>query len=533
MANPSLQIGNGKFAIKENELLGYSSSGTRFFPIPITMTRATLGTRVNPSGLIEDVELLGSELVDCGNFECAVPTDSWSTGTGWDISGGVANFDSTGQSTNSLLQQVVSENIDGIVNVDFSSGINTYTFNNGVKTFTLNFTFSKTSGTDRIRVITSGSTLYFSALNGDGLIGSINNVSVKEATIDGLARVDYTDGTGSLLVEPQRTNLVTYSEDFSQWSLSNSTLISDYSDSIFGGKKSYLMTSTASPSAIYTAISSTNNTQTFFVKKGNHNYIQILNFGSSQFYGNFDIDSGIVGSKGTLTDSSTIEDLGNGWYKISCYFVGSITSTRLYFSESLTAAYGGGTTSSGLTVELAGCQSEVGSYPTSYIKTQGSSVTRNQDQYSKAGISNLINSEEGVLFVEVAALSDDGTNRYLSISDGTTSNYIYFRFVSTSNTVLMRTVVATSTINTLQTAISDTTAYNKFAFKWKSGDYAFWINGVEALVDTSATIFSADVLNTIEFSFPTAGGGGFPSKVKQLQVYKTSLSDTQLAALTS
>ena len=89
-------------------------------------------------------------------------------------------------------------------------------------------------------------------------------------------------------------------------------------------------------------------------KKGNHNYIQILNFGSSQFYGNFDIDSGIVGSKGTLTDSSTIEDLGNGWYKISCYFVGSITSTRLYFSESLTAAYGGGTTSSGLTVELAG-----------------------------------------------------------------------------------------------------------------------------------------------------------------------------------
>ena len=62
MANPSLQIGNGKFAIKENDLLGYSSSGTRFFPIPITMTRATLGTRVNPSGLIEDVALLGSEL---------------------------------------------------------------------------------------------------------------------------------------------------------------------------------------------------------------------------------------------------------------------------------------------------------------------------------------------------------------------------------------------------------------------------------------------------------------------------------------
>ena len=51
------------------------------------------------------------------------------------------------------------------------------------------------------------------------LLASIDNVSVKEATIDNLPRVDYTDGTSSLLVEPQRTNLVTYSEDFTaMWS---------------------------------------------------------------------------------------------------------------------------------------------------------------------------------------------------------------------------------------------------------------------------------------------------------------------------
>ena len=51
--------------------------------------------------------------------------------------------------------------------------------------------------------------------NGTGYF-SIDNVSVKEATIDNLPRVDYTDGTSSLLVEPQRTNLITYSEDFSR-----------------------------------------------------------------------------------------------------------------------------------------------------------------------------------------------------------------------------------------------------------------------------------------------------------------------------
>ena len=86
MANPSLQIGNGKFAIKENDLLGYSSSGTRFFPIPITMTRATLGTRVNPSGLIEDVALLGSELVTNGDFACTDPDAVWNKGYRLDYS---------------------------------------------------------------------------------------------------------------------------------------------------------------------------------------------------------------------------------------------------------------------------------------------------------------------------------------------------------------------------------------------------------------------------------------------------------------
>ena len=68
MANPSLQIGNDNWAIKEDDLLGYSKAGTRFVPEPITMTRASAGTRVNSEGLVETVELLGSELVDNGSF---------------------------------------------------------------------------------------------------------------------------------------------------------------------------------------------------------------------------------------------------------------------------------------------------------------------------------------------------------------------------------------------------------------------------------------------------------------------------------
>ena len=44
------------------------------------------------------------------------------------------------------------------------------------------------------------------------------------------------------------------------------------------------------------------------------------------------------------------------------------------------------------------------SYATSYIPTSGSTVTRNQDIFTRDGIGSLINSTEGVLFVEMAAL---------------------------------------------------------------------------------------------------------------------------------
>ena len=68
MEKPSLEIGNSNWAIKEGELLGYNRVGNDYLPIPITMTRASAGTRVNPEGLVEDVELLGSELVTNGDF---------------------------------------------------------------------------------------------------------------------------------------------------------------------------------------------------------------------------------------------------------------------------------------------------------------------------------------------------------------------------------------------------------------------------------------------------------------------------------
>ena len=521
MANPSLQIGNGKFAIKENDLLGYSSSGTRFFPIPITMTRSTLGTRVNPSGLIENVALLGDELVSCGSFDCADPDAVWSRGTGWTISGGKATH--TG-ATGNLSQDVgiggkaifltfdILSIADGVCNVYDVSNATTYA------------SFS-TTGTK---------TLYFQSVSNS--IGfrsnstnvSIDNVSVKEATIDGLARVDYTDGTASLLAEPQRTNLITYSEDFSQsfWTKQEILITSNATSSPSGdvNASKIIPTSVSSTHQLSktSLISSQICTMSLYAKEEGLSTFHFLD-GDNGFHGSiFNLSDGTFTNQGTGLGS--IENMGNGWYR--CIVTVETTGYRLYIPNS-SSTYTGNDVDG---IYIFGAQLEAGSYPTSYIKTQGSSVTRNQDEYTKTGISDKINSEEGVLFLEMSALADDGTSRCISIFQNG-SNFIKFIYSATSNRVDYVAFSGGNVSCNITNVISNTTINTKFALKWKVNDFALWINGTEVGTDSSGdTPLGMDKMN-----FTDEGGSGnkFFGKIKQLQVFKTALSDSELATLTT
>ena len=97
----------------------------------------------------------------------------------------------------------------------------------------------------------------------------------------------------------------------------------------------------------------------------------------------------------------------------------------------------------------------------------------------------------------------------------------------------MRVNIGGVTINTLTYVSPDTTIFSKVALKWKGGDYAFWVNGIERGADTSATSFGAGVLNEILCDFPTGSGAGFPSNTKQVAVFNEALSDSELATLTT
>ena len=133
------------------------------------------------------------------------------------------------------------------------------------------------------------------------------------------------------------------------------------------------------------------------------------------------------------------------------------------------------------------------------------------------------------MFVEVAALANDGTTREMALSDGGASNRIELRYISSNNVIQAVIRGAASTI-VLSYALTDATEFAKVAVKYKSGDYALWVNGVERV----PSITPGTPTGLSEFAFDDgAGNFNIYAKIKQVMIFNTALSDSELEELTS
>ena len=222
-----------------------------------------------------------------------------------------------------------------------------------------------------------------------------------------------------------------------------------------------------------------------------------------------------------------IETNINGYDRFEAIFSitdGSLNSIlRFYFGSII----GAGNSS----ISYWGHQLEEGLYATSYIPTNGSAVTRVQDVANNFGDVNTFNSEEGTLFVEMAALSNDSVIEGLSLSDGgITERIVIFKW-NTSNTYRFRLVTGGNQYD-FSFTVPDITASNKLAFCWNNGNVSVYVNGIEEDSTALGYSFVANTLNGFQFD----GGNGtskFKGKVKQVQVYKEALTDAQLITLTT
>ena len=381
----------------------------------------------------------------------------------------------------------------------------------------------------------------FELFKNTGFSGSITNISVKEITDDtDLPRINYTDGCGSWLLEPQSTNLITYSEDFSQWNNYITTPTLNSATSPSGYVNAAKLTSSGAFGSLNLTISKSssalNYTQSVFVKAVNYSIVNLISYGSSsanRAQVSFDLSDGSISSaasvNGNYTNpSESIEDYGNGWYRISLSFT-SDTSVEvrphIQFPVQMT---------SDDYVLLWGFQIEQQSYATSYIPTNGAIATRLADVATNSGNSTLINSTEGVLYGEILKKQDNNDDFILislnNAASNSDANSVTIGFNSSYSFFLR--VKSPSGSYTNQTIIANKNQFYKVALKYKSGDISVWIDGVEVATSTVAFSF-AEVLDNLSFDFNGNGILPFYGKVKAVAVYKEALTDAQLQSLTT
>jgi hypothetical protein len=371
----------------------------------------------------------------------------------------------------------------------------------------------------------------------------VNKEGLIETVATGVSRLDYSDGgCPSLLLEPQRTNLVTYSESFSNayWTKTGSSVVSGFAspsaDSPLGAFKLVEDASTGEHRIVTTAFVVSNGTahsQSYFVKYLNTQWIQINRGQEGVGYLNFDLINGVVGFTGGITNYK-ISVMSNGWYRISInytvtgtYATAGISILKTNVNARYETYLGNGTSG----VYIYGAQLEAGSYATSYIPTAGAISTRLQDVANGAGDASMFNDSEGVLYAEISALADDGTNRFISLTDGSNDNRILFGYRAASNQVFARIEGNNSASVDLTNVVSDTKIVIKLAIYYDSSfNYKMYINGF--LVDDGIGTDSIIGLDRLDFTNAT-GTENFYGNVKQIQYYNTALTDAELISLTT
>jgi hypothetical protein len=347
-----------------------------------------------------------------------------------------------------------------------------------------------------------------------------NAAGLWESVANNVPRLHYPVGGGcpSVLVEPQRTNLLLRSQEFDDayWAKINSSVTPNSITSPDGTVNADKLIDTTNTSVhqIDTTItlSTGNYSVSVYAKKSELEQFSFTTTGGgmSTQVTLFDVN---LGTK--LSGNGTILNEGNGWYRCTQNFnvltAGSVVvSIRLYKSGGATFT---GTGTDGVFIWQA--QLEQATEASSIIPTTSAAVTRNTDLIRKTSITTFLNGLEGTFAVNIKAFSNSGTNRFISISDGTANNRIVIRH-STSNKIEFQVRIGGIFIITLTDAVTNILESNEVVIKYKSGNSALKVNGVEKATSTASFSTTPTTFDTIGFDDGTSGGNFFQGELKSL-----------------
>ena len=338
-----------------------------------------------------------------------------------------------------------------------------------------------------------------------------------------------------LLIEEQRTNLIGNSEDLQNYATTgaitqNSTVAPDgtmTADTLTMDVGSGEYRIRSFPGAITSAF-----TASIYAKKGTHRYLQLRTNGGGG-WANFDLETG--SSSAYSGASASIFNAGNGWYRCCCtYAASSPNNHSVSMVSSMTSGYPEFITGTGTeSFFMWGYQIEVGSFATSYIKSNsGSTTTRSADvcQISGADFSSFWNASEGSFALEADSIgfASTGSNRFFYAAQ---SGGVAFYSLDIDPTLGLEYRVVNSS---LQAQLTHTQPNAGVLFKhslsYKVNDFASSLNGSAVATDTSGTLPTATSL----------GVGYFPGfnqhgncHISRLRYYPVRLPNATLQVLST
>jgi hypothetical protein len=351
-------------------------------------------------------------------------------------------------------------------------------------------------------------------------------------------------GDQGVLIEGARTNLLLYSQEFDNaaWAKLNTTVTADAIAAPDGTTTADLIVPNATSGAHFInnapVGSAAAHTVTLFCKAGGYSRVAIREqtaTGNEAVY----VLSG-SGSVLTTTGSPVAEitSLLDGWYRIRFGMTLSGASSfrfyvldNAYVSGNLNSYSWTGDGTSG--IYLWGAQLEAASFPSSYIPTEGSTVTRAADVFAIGSVTGLdypLSLAAEYVFNAISAISDQTA---FGIDDSTGNNRAVIARSSGTTTAVNLSTVSGGVSQGLVSPSGSATAgvAVKGAGRITTNDLQAARDGTLGTADTSAT--NPATPNRITIGFRTSSQDLLFGLIRSARIYSGAASDYWLKRITT
>jgi hypothetical protein len=377
---------------------------------------------------------------------------------------------------------------------------------------------------------------------------------LQSAAID-VPRLDYNPATlaaRGLLIEEARTNLLLRSEDFATtWSALNVTVATNNANSPAGTLTADTITPAASTAAhlisqSVTVTASTAYSASVFVKSDGAPFVQIAydNGASVGAFMNVNLSTGAITrgpelAGGATSATGSVTNIGNGFYRIVVGATHTGTTGRVLISplpagESLAGLNPSTTTAATDKIILWGAQIEAGAFPTSYIPTTTTALTRAADVASVNTLSPWYNSASGTLYVQGILVGGTAANfPYQSALVGSNVNNdsIGVNWTAASGQVRF-TVRSGGVAQADVTAGSNKSAGSsyKIAGRYAANDFQAAIDGSLGTPDTSGSV---PTITALSLGGPVSFQIGASVWLQRVTYYPRGLANAELQGITT